>query len=352
MASTNIDMPTNRPQSISDDWEELDSAASVISFDEPSGSTSPTAPLDTQTPAIVTAAVQLPLRPRDEASQSIPDNSSSTRLASSSTVVASSSTRVASSSSVASSVPNAWQKVPSSEPPPYDETPPKFAHQEATSITFRKKGEIPLRVKDEKRAPAQDDNGKRAKGKERQRSRSPTSRPSLLSLYIEETQKDDDEEEHEENENENENVAPIDDPREYHKSCTNAITLLSNVSRYAHTLGGHRISTMSQIRQSCDGLSAQATELETMLDTYAKHWTAQQGMVQIPLSPEVSDILAQLTKLLTRTMVELKCVEPEEGFLLEVPDIPLVVNQKLGEFGVALGKMSDTFAEFLPMMKV
>ncbi|CAG7562612.1 unnamed protein product [Fusarium equiseti] len=330
-------MASSRRESISDDWEELDSAASVISFDEESGKTSPTAPLQA-TPATLTPAVQLPLRPRDETSPS-------TAIACSSTAVASSSTNVA-------SVRNAWAKVPLSDPPSYDDIQPKFPHQEATSTTFRKKGEIPLRVKDEKSAPAKDDDRKRAKGNERQKS-SPHIEPrSLLSYYIEESQKDDTEDEGEGEENEDENVAPIDDPREYHKACTNTINLLSNVSQYAHTLGGHRISTISQIRQTCDGLSAQATELGSMLDTYAKHWTAQQGMVHIPLSPEVSDMLAQLTRLLHRTMVELKYVEPEEDVLLEVPNIPLQANQKLGECGVALGQMSDSFAEFLPMMKV
>ena len=89
-----------------------------------------------------------------------------------------------------------------------------------------------------------------------------------------------------------------------------------------------------------------------MLDIYAKHWTAQQGMVQIPLSPEVSDMFAELTRVLHRTMVELKCLEPEDDNILEACDIPLRVNQKLGELGVALGQMSDSFEEFLPMMKV
>ncbi|KAJ4114738.1 hypothetical protein NW768_011292 [Fusarium equiseti] len=339
-------MAGTRRESISDDWEELDSAASVISFDEESGTTSPAAPLEATTPAIVTPALQLPLRPRDETSQP--------------TGVTSSSTAAASSSSVASSVPNAWAKVPLSKPPPYDETPPKFPHQETTSTIFiekkknqettstifREKKEIPLRVKDENSAPAKDDDDKRAKGKEREPR-------SLLSYYIEESQRDDEEDEGKENSvEENENIAPVDDPREYHKSCTQTISLVSNVSQYAHALGGHRISTMSQIRQTCDHLSAQAKELETMLDTYAKHWTARQGMVQIPLSPEVSDMLAELTRLLHRTMVELKCVEPEEDVRLEAPDIPLAANQKLGECGVALEQMSDTFAEFLPMMKV
>ena len=89
-----------------------------------------------------------------------------------------------------------------------------------------------------------------------------------------------------------------------------------------------------------------------MLEIYAKHWTAQQGMVQMPLSPEVSDMLAGLTKLLHRIMVELKCLEPGDDNILKVSDIPLQANQKLGECGVALGQMSDSFAEFLPMMKV
>ncbi|KAI1062795.1 hypothetical protein LB507_005583 [Fusarium sp. FIESC RH6] len=330
-------------RSISDDWEELDSAASVISFDEQSGSTSPTAPLEAQTPAIVTPAIQLPLRPRNEASQSTADNSSSTRVASSSTVIAS-------SSLVASSVPNASQKVPSSEPPPYEDAQ---SHQEATSTIFREKGGIAWRLKNENRTPAENDDRKLVKGKERQQP-SPHAEPrSLLSYYIEESQKDDEDDEDEENSAEDgENVAPIDDPREYHKSCTNTIALLSSVSQFAHALGGHRISTMSQIRQTCDHLSAQANELETMLDVYAKHWGAQQGMVQIPLSPEVSDMFAELTRLLHRIMVELKCLEREDDARLEVSDIPLRVNQKLGELGVALGQMSDSFEEFLPMMKV
>lgn len=312
-------MTSERCESISEDWQELDSAASVISFDELSRSSSP-APFEAETPAIVTAVVegppsivaQLPLRPKNYDQES-------------------------SSTAIHHIVDTRHHSSPNESRPAQPLQPggptPNVPHQYAATSIASETQDIPVRLK----------------GKAHDTS-------STFLEIRDYCPKDSGHEESEVDEGQDEtDIDTVTNPRECFEACTEVITFLSDVAKLAHDLGGHRISTMSHIRQVCERLSVQTKELNEMLEVYAKHWMAhgsRTDTLEIPFNPDVREILTVLSRQLLRTSAELKGATPQEGVTLEVQDMPLYENSTFARCGDSLEGISDCFADFLPIMKV
>ncbi|RGP75350.1 hypothetical protein FLONG3_5740 [Fusarium longipes] len=317
-------MTSKRRESIGEDWEELESVASVVSFDGSSRSASP-APLEAKTPAIAaptteelprTGTQRLPLRPKNDEIEK-PESCSPD--------IVSTPVQPDNVLSNESRFPRHLQD---------DDTVPSFKHQNATTPIWRESEDAPLIRNGKACSPPPE-------YQEQKSSWSDDSVPNLESGY--DNGPDDGE------------LDPIDDPKAHHKACTETITMLDNVAKLAHDLGGHRVSTMSHIRQMCERLSLQAKELQKMLETYANHWIARgckDDTSEIPLSPDVWELLSQLKKKLSSTTTELRGVEPIELVVLEVQDIPLRVNSTLARCGESLENISTFLAEFLPIMRV
>ncbi|GKU08154.1 unnamed protein product [Fusarium langsethiae] len=313
-------MTTKRPESISEDWQELDTVGSVVSFDGSSRSTSP-APLEAQTPAIVSSTLQgsqstemrLPLRPKDDETIESPLSSTTTAPI------------LDAEKSVAPSESQSSQ--------PLQNVDTNSRSQYLTASIARETGDLPLSWNGrEWILPPSDQEQKELWWDD--------SVPDLQ-LGYDQGRRD-------------EKLDPIDNPRAYHEACTDAMTSLTDVAKLAHDIGGHRISTMSHIRQICERLSIQIKELKRMLKTYAKYWMAQGSkgnVADIPLNPDVWELLAQLRKQLLRTAAELRGAKPEEGVALQVPDMPLHVNLTLARCGEGLEDISASFAAFMPIMR-
>jgi hypothetical protein len=243
-----------------------------------------------------------------------------------------------SNSPVIGSIAVPTQNVPSGESRSQslqgDDTAPRFQHQEAIASIFREREDMPLGCNgqewnlppaaQEQKGSCRDGNG-----------------PDLELGHKEGRQEG--------------NIDPIDNPRAYYSACTETIKLLEDVSKLAHNLGGHRISTMSLIRQTCERLLVQARELNKMLVAYAKHWEAQGSKgsaADLPLSPDVWELLSQLRSKLLTTEAELKGAKPEEGVVLQVSDMPLPINLILARCGESLEDTYAFLADFLPIMRM
>ncbi|KAG8354321.1 hypothetical protein FVEN_g7756 [Fusarium venenatum] len=313
-------MTSERRDSISEDWEELDTVGSVMSFDGSSRPTSP-APLEEQTPVTVPPTVQeclspylsLVLRPKDDKAVNLPpvqghsntdtksglqpkdDNAVNPELPSTTTVTSSESS--------------------SFQPPRNDDISP--APQNLV-MKMREPGDLPLYW-----------NGKEWRWGD-----------------------EDPDVETGDNQDQSNGVLDLNDnPRVYHEACTDVMTALADVTNLAHEIGGHRISTTSMIRQTCEQLLIQTKELKTMLKVYRNRWMAQESMVDIPLSPDVLELLTQLRSQLWTTATELKGVKPEKGVVLQAQDIAIDANLRLAGCGEGLGQFSNSFADFLPIMR-
>ncbi|XEV04880.1 hypothetical protein FSHL1_010167 [Fusarium sambucinum] len=310
-------MSSERRDSISEDWEELDTVGSVMSFDGSSRPTSP-APLEEQTPATVPPTAQeylspylsLVLRPKEDKAVNSPpvqgpsndmrlppkdDNGVNSQLPSTTTV-----TSGESSSSQSS-------RNDDTSPAPHD-----------LVMKMRESGGLPLYWNGtEWRWEAED-------------------------------------EDMETGDNQDQNDLGLDlehNPRVYHEACTDVVTDLTNVANLAHEIGGHRISTTSMIRQTCERLLEQTKETKTMLKVYRKHWMTQESMSDIPLSPDFLELIAELRSQLWITATELKGVKPKKGVILQPQDIDIDANLRLARCGEGLGKVSYYLADFLPIMR-
>jgi hypothetical protein len=152
-------------------------------------------------------------------------------------------------------------------------------------------------------------------------------------------------------------VDPVDPtPGEYHKACQNATEALSTVARMAHDLGEHRISTMSLLRSTCEQLSTQTEDLGKMLEAYAAHWVSKgsnMSFVDIPLNPEIWDLMSELNAQLLRGQCDLCSLVPsdEDAPLLLAKNIPLHVNLALARCLESLEDIQELLTEFLPILR-
>jgi hypothetical protein len=145
-------------------------------------------------------------------------------------------------------------------------------------------------------------------------------------------------------------------PGDYHKACQNATEALSTVAKLAHDLGGHRISTMSLLRSTCEQLSTQTEDLGKMLEVYAAHWVSKGSnmfFVDIPLNPEIWDLMLELNVQLLRGQGDLCSLAPsdEDAPPLRAKDIPLHVNLALARCLESLEDTQELFTEFWPILR-
>lgn len=145
-------------------------------------------------------------------------------------------------------------------------------------------------------------------------------------------------------------------PADYHKACRNATEGLATVATMAYDLGGHRISTMSLLRSTCEQLSTQTEDLGKMLEVYAAHWVSKgsnMSFVDIPLNPEVWDLMSELNTQLLRGQGDLCSLIPsdEDAPFLLAKNIPLHVNLALARCLESLEDTQELFTEFLPILR-
>lgn len=152
-------------------------------------------------------------------------------------------------------------------------------------------------------------------------------------------------------------VDPVDPtPADYHKACQNATEALATVARMAYNLGEHRISTMSLLRSTCEQLSTQTEDLGKMLEVYAAHWVSKgsnMSFVDIPLNPEIWDLMSELNAQLLRGQGDLCSLIPsdEDAPVLLAKNIPLHVNLALARCLESLEDTQELFTEFLPILR-
>lgn len=145
-------------------------------------------------------------------------------------------------------------------------------------------------------------------------------------------------------------------PADYHKACQNATEALATVARMAHHLGGHRISTMSLLRSTCEQLSTQTEDLGKMLEAYAAHWVSKgsnMSFVDIPLNPELWDVMSELNVQLLCGQSDLCSLVPsdEDAPVLLAKNIPLHVNLALARCLESLEYTQELFTEFSPILR-
>jgi hypothetical protein len=145
-------------------------------------------------------------------------------------------------------------------------------------------------------------------------------------------------------------------PGDYHKACQNATQALATVAKLAHDLGGHRISTMSLLRSTCEQLSTQTEDLCKMLEVYAAHWVSKgsnMSFVDIPLNPDMWDLMSELNAQLLRGQGDLCSLVPsdEDAPPLLAKNIPLHVNLALARCLESLEDTQELFTEFLPILR-
>ncbi|KAM0289447.1 hypothetical protein ACHAO9_006100 [Fusarium lateritium] len=146
-------------------------------------------------------------------------------------------------------------------------------------------------------------------------------------------------------------------PRDYHKACQNATEALTTVAKLAHDLGGRRISTMSLLCSTCEQLSSQTEDLGKMLEVYAAHWVSKgsnMSFVNIPLNPDIWDLISELNVQLLRGQGDLCSLVPsdEDAPPLLAKNIPLHVNLALARCLEALEDTQEVLTEFLPILRV
>ncbi|KAF4500411.1 hypothetical protein FAGAP_3392 [Fusarium agapanthi] len=303
-------MSQNHPDSIADDWLEVESAASVISMDSRPSSPSP-CPSPQETPAPTTQAVvssparpsnpishsQLALRPRNnalepsrvlEAQQSLPAQDRDGRIYIDATTISS-------LSSLAT-------------------RPLLPVHPKNSTVEF-----FP----------------------EFQRQQPETQRDEHIEVAV--------------------TSAPCDspshpNPSDYHQACQDATASLDAVAKLAKDIGGHAISTMSLICSTCKQLCAQTADLGKILEVYAQHWAAKgsnMASIDIPLNPDTWEALSELKEVVLKTQETLSSVAPPPDFgrSLTAIDIPLHTNLELARGLEVLEDIRDLFTEFLPILK-
>ncbi|KIL84977.1 hypothetical protein FAVG1_11847 [Fusarium avenaceum] len=145
-------------------------------------------------------------------------------------------------------------------------------------------------------------------------------------------------------------------PADYHKACQSATEALATVATMAYDLGGHRISTMSLLRSTCEQLSTQTEDLGKMLEVYAAHWVSKgsnMSFVDIPLNPEIWDLMSELNTQLLRGQGDLCSLIPsdEDAPVLLAKNIPLHVNLALARCLESLEDTQELFTEFLPILR-
>lgn len=152
-------------------------------------------------------------------------------------------------------------------------------------------------------------------------------------------------------------VSPVD----CHKSCCTAITSLDDVATLAHELAGTRVSTLSLLQSTCNGILTQAKDLETMLAAYAKHWVARGSNInadEMPLNANIWDWISNLRDELLCAQGEMRGLKPTEESTdsshlpLDPEDIPLSTNMALAACLEKLEDMQNTLADFLPIFKM
>ncbi|KAF4454835.1 hypothetical protein F53441_2705 [Fusarium austroafricanum] len=259
-------MSEKRRDSIADDWEEVESAASVISFDSRPSTPSPSSPQEPPVP--------------------VP-------------------------------VPTTSQAIVSSTEAPLD-----------TAST----SQLPLRLKND-----EPDSSSISEDQQLQ--------PGSV-FFGQPPEKQDD-------------ASPIPDPNpgDYHRACQAITQSLDSVAELAFSLGGYRISTMHLIRSTCENVSAQTKELDKMLEGYAKHWVSKGSNMavidDVPLDPELWDMMSELKELLLNTHTELSTLIPARDAtdFLFAKDIPLHTNLALARYLESLEDTNELFTEFLPIFK-
>ncbi|KAF9775956.1 hypothetical protein IL306_005908 [Fusarium sp. DS 682] len=332
-------MSQKRRDSIADDWLEVDSAASVISMDSRPSSPSPSpllaSPQETPAPKIqaiasfhddasnTTSQSQIPLRPKDNAVESSHINFQEQLLFPTQDANAE---KYVDPFGISSRSPfaafQAQQSFPAKKPntEKYDD-----------SFNTSSRSQLPLRPEDSIVEPFPTF--------QEQQPETPSPQQSLVA---------------EADAPDNEPSDP--NPSDYHKACQHAAESLDTVAKLADDIGGHKISTMSLIRSTCEQLSTQATDLGKMHEVYAQHWASKgssMALVDIPLNPDTWEVLSELKEVILQAHDALCSVTSPQDFgkALTAADIPLHANLELARCLEALEDIRDLFTEFLPILK-
>ncbi|KAG8668234.1 hypothetical protein FPOAC2_07522 [Fusarium poae] len=313
-------MTSERRDSFSEDWEELDNVGSVMSSDGSSRTASP-APLEEYNPAIVSPAdpryakyyMPLALRPKD-------DKAVNTQLTPTTTGATNDAPQgVAPSESRSSQPPQNKDVVV-----PDDLITLRTISRQPGDLPMSWNGQkwvLPPSVQEQKDLGCHDEVSEMDTGRDQgKRGRN----------------------------------IHHDNPDVHLQACSNTMTTLANVANLAYSIGGNRISTMSMIHQTCGRLLIQTKELKHMLKVYRTHWAAQGSngsVADIPVRPDVLEWIYQLRDQLFTTTQQLETARYKNHVLGTASDIPLDVNSGLARCGEGLGRLSNSFDEVLPILR-